>query len=68
MELTFTANDAHKLTGITAARNEYNASLPQTVLVDGVDTPNPALLATDQEYVQFVMDGASQSYATHYGT
>ncbi len=66
MDFIFSTADTHKLAGITAARTAYNATLPQTILANDVEEPNPALLATDQDYVQFVMDSASQSYANQY--
>jgi hypothetical protein len=51
-------DDVHQLAGITAAREAYNAALPEG------DPP----LATDEDYVQFVMTSAAQSYANQYGT
>lgn len=55
---TFTVTDTHKLAGITAARNAYNtANASITGFVP---------LATDQDYVQFVMDNAALSYANQY--
>lgn len=58
-----------KLAGITAARNKYNENLPATILDEEQnEIPNPAILETDEEYVQFVMDKASESYANQYGT
>jgi hypothetical protein len=58
-----------KLAGITAARNKYNESLPATILDEEQnEIPNPAILETDEDYVQFVMDKASESYAVQYGT
>ena len=66
---TVTITDNAKLAGITAARKVYNDSLPQTVDDgNGGQKPNPALLATDAAYVQFVMDKAAESYAKQYGT
>lgn len=65
---TFTVeitNEDH-LAGITAARNAYNNSLPQTVTENEEEVPNPALLETDAEYVQFVMSKAAESYANQY--
>ncbi|PUA19592.1 hypothetical protein [Glaciimonas sp. PCH181] len=58
MDFTVSITDARKLAGITAARNAYNAA---NAMVDGFIP-----LGTDQEYVQFVMDGASESYADQY--
>jgi len=65
---TITINDAGKLAGITAARQARNDSLPQTVKQGEVDVPNPDLIATDAEYVQFVMDSAAESYKKQYNT
>lgn len=60
-------NTSH-LAGITAARSAYNAALPATITdAEGNDIPNPELLDTDAEYVQFVMSKAAESYASHYG-
>ena len=47
--------------GITAAREAYNAALP----VD--QDPPAASLATNAEYVQFVMAHAAEGYANQYG-
>lgn len=55
---TVTITDANKLAGITAAREAYNLSK--------ADTPGFVPMATDQEYVQFVMDRAAQSYANQH--
>lgn len=55
-----TITDTHKLAGITAARLAYNTSNA------GVIGFVP--IADDASYVQFVMDGATASYANHYGT
>lgn len=58
-----------KLAGITAARNKYNENLPATILDEEQnEIPNPAILETDEDYVQFVMDKAAESYANQYGT
>ena len=58
-----------KLAGITAARNKYNENLPATILDEEQnEIPNPAILETDEDYVQFVMDKAAESYAVQYGT
>ena len=48
--------------GITAARNAYNAALPETV----DDAPNPALLASDSAYLDFVLQSAVQSWCQQY--
>ncbi len=54
-----TITDASRLAGISAAREAYNNAIP-------TDAPGP--FETDEEYVQFVMDRASASYALQYGT
>ena len=59
-KFTVEITDKAQLAGITAAREAYNASLPE-----GDDAPAP--LANDAEYVQFVMGMAAQSYANQYG-
>ena len=68
---TFTieiTNDSH-LAGITAARLQHNSVLQPTVTdAEGVVTPNPELIDTDADYVQFVMGRAAESYANQYGT
>lgn len=58
-------NDEH-LAGITSARTAYNNALPQTIIENEAEIPNPALLETDAEYVQFVMSKAAESYANQY--
>lgn len=63
MTFQVTINDADKLAGITKAREAYNASLPEPT--EGQEHPD-GYLATDAEYVQFVMDKAAESYAKHY--
>ena len=66
---TIEITGSSKLAGITAARNKYNENLPATILDEEQnEIPNPAILETDEEYVQFVMDKASESYANQYGT
>jgi hypothetical protein len=59
MQFTVTITDPAKLAGISKAREAYNAANAQ---VQGF-----VPLATDAEYVQFVMDKASESYANQYG-
>ena len=68
----FTANP-QLLAGVTAARAAHNASLPQTVSVpsatDGeppTEAANPALIATDEDYIVHVVLGAMRSWAQHY--
>ena len=66
---TIEITGSSKLAGITAARNKYNENLPATILDEEQnEIPNSAILETDEEYVQFVMDKASESYANQYGT
>jgi hypothetical protein len=66
---TIEITGSSKLAGITAARNKYNENLPATILDEEQnEIPNPAILETDEEYVQFVMDKAAESYANQYGT
>jgi hypothetical protein len=50
--------EQRKVDGITAAREAYNADIP-------IDSPGP--FPTNDEYVQFVMDRAAESYANQYG-
>lgn len=67
-DFTLSITDERLLDGITAAREAYNNSLPATVVdADGDEIPNPAILDTDEEYVQFVMSKAAESYANQYG-
>jgi hypothetical protein len=64
-----TITEESKLAGITAARNKYNENLPEIITdEEGIEIPNPAIINTDEDYVQFVMDKASESYANQYGT
>jgi len=61
--------DESKLAGITAARNKHNENIPATINdEEGKELPNPALIETDEDYVQFVMNKASESYANQYRT
>jgi hypothetical protein len=53
---TIEITDPIKLAGITAAATAYNIS---NISEDFVPL-------TDAQYIQFVMDSASQSYANHY--
>ena len=57
MTFTIEITDPSHLSGITAAREARNASLPE----DSADR-----LATDSEYVQFVMASAAESYSKQY--
>lgn len=65
---TVTITDEEHLAGITSAREAYNNTLPATIVdEEGNEIPNPDLLDTDDEYVQFVMSKAAESYANQYG-
>lgn len=65
---TITIDDESHLAGIASARATYNASLQTTITdAEGNESPNPELLNTDEEYVQFVMSRAAESYAKQYG-
>ena len=59
MTFTIEITDPSHLSGITSAREARNASLPD----DSVDRLN-----TDEEYVQFVMASAAESYSKQYST
>ena len=59
MTFTIEINDPSHLAGITAAREAYSATQPE-----GLES----LLATDADYVQFVMASAAESYSKQYGT
>lgn len=69
MIYTTTIND-ESVPGITAAREAYNTSLPQTVksTVDGVETdvPNPDLLPHDSAYLDYVLSNAVASWNRQY--
>lgn len=65
---TIEITDQSKLNGISAARLAYNNSLEQTIVDEsGNEVSNPDIIDTDQEYVQFVMDKAAESYSKQYG-
>ena len=67
---TFTVEitEPSHLAGITAAREAYNAALEATITdEEGTELPNPELLATDADYVSFVMGKAAESYSKQYG-
>jgi len=59
MTFTIEITDSSHLAGITAARESYNASQPEG---------SESLLATDADYVQFVMASAAESYSKQYNT
>ena len=72
MNYTTTINDA-SVYGITAAREAYNASLPQTISVPSevegepaTEQPNPALIASDSGYLDFVLARAIESWCKMY--
>lgn len=60
---SITIEDPALVAGITAAREAYNADLPEPP--EGETKP---VLATNEEYVQFVMHRAADSYANVYKT
>ncbi|NDB95998.1 MAG: hypothetical protein EBZ78_07545 [Verrucomicrobia bacterium] len=59
MTFTIEITDPSHLAGITSAREARNASLPDD---------SDERLATDAEYVQFVMASAAESYSKQYST
>ena len=65
MNYTTTINDA-SVYGITAAREAYNASLPATIKDGEADVPNPALIASDSAYLDFVLQRAIESWCKMY--
>lgn len=56
-----TADDA-QIAAIAACRSRYNDTLPQTVKEGEADVPNPALLASDADYLSFVFAHWAQSF------
>ena len=56
--------DETHLAGITAARTAYNNALQP---MPDAEVANPELISTDDEYIQFVMSRAAESYAKQYG-
>ena len=61
---TIEINDETHLAGITAARTAYNNALQP---MPDAEVANPELISTDDEYIQFVMSRAAESYAKQYG-
>lgn len=61
-----TAINTESVYGITAAREAYNASLPATVKDGETDVPNPALIASDSAYLDFVLASAIESWCKMY--
>lgn len=67
-----TITDPDQLSGITWAKEQHNGALPPVAVVE-VDPPedgmepsvksSEAVIQTDQEYVQWVMEQAAISYA-----
>lgn len=75
MNYTLTINDEADEFGVTAARMDYNASLRQEVLIqvpddEGnlVDTfvPNPELIATNEQYLAFVLGNVVQAWCQQF--
>lgn len=65
---TVTITDLSSLTGVTRARNSYNAALPRALDNSGkVISPTPGTLNTDNDYIQMVVNKAAESYAKSYG-
>ena len=58
---TIEITDETHLAGITAARTAYNSAMQDAEIA------NPELISTDEEYIQFVMSRAAESYAKQYG-
>lgn len=54
--------------GVTSALEAYNRQHQATIKNEaGVDIPNPALLATESDYITFVMTKAIESWNKQYG-
>jgi hypothetical protein len=66
MDFTITITETSHLAGITAARAVYNNSL--SVQEGELIENHPDYKATDQDYVQFVMSKAAESYSVQYNT
>jgi hypothetical protein len=66
MDFVVTIENESHLAGITAARAVYNNSL--SVQEGELIENHPDYKATNQDYVQFVMSKAAESYAVNYGT
>lgn len=64
---TVEIDDPAHLAGITSARLAYNNTLPDMVDDEGNYMLNPEFIASDMEYVQFVMSRAAESYSRQYG-
>jgi len=67
---TVEITDPAALAGIAAAREARNSTLAQRKADSGDDAPieaHPEHLASDADYVQFVISGAAASYARQFG-
>lgn len=51
---TLSTSDDAQIAAIAACRAKFNEALPQTVKDGEVDVPNPALIATDAKYLEYV--------------
>jgi hypothetical protein len=66
---TITIDNTSHLAGISAARSAYNDSINPVVTDElGNEVPNPDLIDTDADYVQYVMSKAAESYSNQYNT
>ena len=69
-KFTVEITDPAALAGIAVAREARNETLAQRKADGGDDTPiqtHPEFLASDADYVQFVISGAVASYARQFG-
>lgn len=66
MDFTVTITDKAKLLGIAEARNRKNAAIHVTD--DAPLESHEDYLASDQDYVQWVMDKAAESYSKKHQT
>jgi len=75
MHYTTTINDEAVDFGITAARLDYNASLRPEVLTQVLDdegnlvdvfVPNPELIATNEQYLNFVLGNVVQAWCQQF--
>lgn len=64
-EFTVTITELSHIAGITAAREAFNESLGRT---EQERVSHADFIPTDQDYVQFVMSRASESYSKLYNT
>lgn len=68
-DFKITIDDKSYLLGITAAREAYNAALPDATDEKGnAVNPKPNTLGDNQAYLQMVTDAAARSYAKQHGT